>query len=272
MALRVLVATMPRAGSTWVFNVARQICRMHGYRLQPEHAALALGDHFEASFRKAVRDPRRRSAWVLKTHRHLAELPQGFRMIATIRDPRDALLSFARFTRSDWRHALVATLNAVKLAEARRALAARHPVLEIAYPEIRDRPAAVVEKIAAFLGLPVERETAGDIAARFDRAAVAGRIAELEREQEAAMRAGRFPRSEELVKNFDHSLRLVDRHTGFQSGHVSDHRDGDWRSRVPPPVIAALHRAIGPWMIANGFADPIEPAPPAERLPDPAAP
>ncbi len=271
MALRVLVATMPRAGSTWIFNAAREICRLAGYRPMPEQAAHALGERFEDAFRKAIRDPRRRRAWVLKTHRHLPDPPEGFRMIAAIRDPRDVLVSFARFTRCDWRHALVATLNAVKVAEKRREIATRYPVLELAYPRIRDRPEAVVETIAAFLDLPVDRETAAGIATRFARATVARRILEREREVAVGMEAGRFPRAEELVRNFDQSFRVIDRATGFQSGHVSDYRDGDWRSCAPPAVLAALHRALGPWLVGNGFADAHEVARWAEERPEPAA-
>ncbi len=271
MALRILVATMPRAGSTWVFNVVRELCRAGGYRPMPEPAIRALGDHFERAFREAVRDSRRRRAWVLKTHRHLPELPAGFRTITAIRDPRDALASFARFTRCDWCHALAATVNSVKLAEMRRRLADAHPVLELAYTEIRDRPGAVVESIADFLDLPIDGGAAQRIIAGFDRAAVAGRIAALEREIAAGIETGEWPRAEEMVRNFDQSFRLLDRGTGFQSGHVSDYRDGDWRSCVPPPVIAALHRAIGPWLVANGFAEPAEVASSPDGSGEPAA-
>lgn len=271
MTLRILVATMPRAGSTWIFNVTREICRLAGYRPMPEEAAFALGDRFEAGFRRAVRDSRRRSAWVLKTHRHLADLPEGFRVITAIRDPRDVLVSFARFTRADWQHALVATLNAVKVARTRAELGRRSPLLEIVYPDIRDRPEAVVGRIATFLDLPVDGETARAIAARFDRASVARRIREREQAVSAAMEAGRFPRAEELVRNFDRSFRVLDRATGFQSGHVSDYRDGDWRCCAPPAALAALHRALGPWLVEHGFADAREVARWADGRPEPAA-
>jgi hypothetical protein len=45
----------------------------------------------------------------------------------------------------------------------------------------------------------------------------------------------------------------MDRSTGFQSGHVSDYRDGDWRRHLSREQILAMDAAFGDWIARHGY-------------------
>ena len=73
----VWVAGMPRSGSMWTYNVARELARRVGYRVLPETVfvtdadACAYANHEIASYR----DPK--TVFVIKIHARLDPLPAG---------------------------------------------------------------------------------------------------------------------------------------------------------------------------------------------------
>ncbi len=254
MRRRIVVASMPRTGSTWTLNIIRDLFRASGMQVLPEVVTPDIEDAFPRLLAAAARDSRADTAWVLKTHRHLRDLPPGFALVTAVRDPRDALVSYVRFTRLGWPRALAAMRTSVVLIHCYRQLGRRFPLLELSYAEIRDRPEVAIGRLAAFLQTGVGEPEIRELARRFDRTAVHRRIDRVSRRLVEAAEAGREIPADRIIPNADGSLRLFDPETGFQSGHVSDYRDGDWERHVPPDVLAALHRSIGPWLIENGFA------------------
>lgn len=247
------VAGMPRSGSMWTFNVVRELARSAGFRVLPEHVPLSdpeCCDYANGEVR-ANRDPD--TVFVLKTHGYLSTLPPGDLVITNIRDIRDALMSYMRFMHADFETALaVAEINA-ELADRYLALPDdRRMVLR--YDEITAEPASAVARLADRLELPVDDTVVARTADKFGKEKVGAQIESRDRRCRQSIERGQAPADGVLISRADGTCVTIDLSTGFQTGHVSDYRDGDWRRLLSGEQIGAMNRAFGDWLTRNGYA------------------
>ena len=102
-----------------------------------------------------------------------------------------------------------------------------------------------MRSIATFLGAEHAAARSEEIAAKFTKAAVKRRIDAAESELRARAKDGRVPANDPgLVVLSPTNWRARDIETDFQSGHVSDYRDGDWRWLLTAEQQAAINALI----------------------------
>jgi hypothetical protein len=180
-------------------------------------------------FMDSVADAQGRARWVEKTPSHvfhLAEVARGFsdaRVIHLVRDGRDVALSKRKLGWTGVRGAapLAQLVFAAKTWEAavregRRggeALGDRY--LECRYEDLVGDPDAVLERLSAFLGIPLEREAL---------------------EQSGV---GALGRNNTVY--------------GDKSGGISGRAVARWRRDLSPREQAVLERAVGPTLRAFGY-------------------
>ena len=248
-ARMVWIAGMARAGSMWTFNVTRALLRRDGRRVMPEQVP-AREQATVALARTVLAGSDCGAAWVFKTHLWFQPLPPRSLFITPRRDARDTLISYMRFMRTDFDAALEAAVQNAGLHDFYAALPAGLR-LAVDYRDICHAPERVVAGIGHFLGLDLDAAACAKVAQEFDRTRVQRAISDHERG--AGGEAERI-----LIRSCDGSERRFDPATGFQTGHVSDYVDGDWRTLLSPGQIARMHEALGPWLERNGY--PVEPA------------
>src|SRR5215831_14995024 len=170
----VWIASMPRSGSMWAFNVARGLLRSAGLTVLPEAVPRGDGPMLEL-VPEALADSSPQNIWCFKVHQRLRGDAPASRFISTRRDPRDAVVSFMRFTRCDFEHALAAAGEWTKISDHFRKMP---PDLSLCldYDTITTDPVASVSRISKFLGLPTQPDTIERIAAEFERETVRRRI------------------------------------------------------------------------------------------------
>jgi hypothetical protein len=100
--------------------------------------------------------------------------------------------------------------------------------LIIDYPDIVARPIDIVHRISAFLEVPVDRKTTNAIVCGLSKEKVAHLIERKEQDIFRRAREGGTITAEEVVVLGPQNIRVFDTATGFQSGHVSNYRQGDW--------------------------------------------
>jgi hypothetical protein len=239
------IASVPRTGSMWTFNVVRDLVRGTGIAVRPE-----LVPHDDAEMEAIGRAgiAADDGIYVLKVHAHIpADLPHSL-YVVTHRDLRDSLISFMRFAHRDFDAGLRFVAGAIRSEQHFSTFPAARR-LDLDYAAIVGEPAAVVAALAARLAIPAPPELVAEIVGRFSKARVRDRIVS----QEQALRdriAARLPVDRrDFVPQEDNSLRAFDTATGFQSGHVSDYRDGDWRT-----ILTADQQARLEALIAEGEA------------------
>ena len=236
----VWVAGMARSGSMWTYNIVRELVALDGYEVRPA-VVPKLEAEVAAEARLALRDPDPERIWVLKTHHPVADSPRAL-FVAPRRDLRDAMVSVMRFMRLDPGIALRAAEVSARLTDHYRETVPDARRLDLDYRETSADPLAALARIAAFLGIAVDADIAALLAGRYSKEAVRARLDRLQ-----------LAPSVQMVGNADGSARLFDPETGFQGGHVSDYRDGDWRQLLPRPLLELVDARLGGWLARYGY-------------------
>lgn len=235
----VWVATTPRTGSMWTTNIVREIARTEGLEPLPEtpltrdSEIIAYGTRHVAEGRPGVA--------VLKVHKLVPPMPRSVGVV-TRRDVRDALVSYMRFMRLPFENGLRFAANALQRPAGH--LYPREPRLMVDYSAITTQPVEVVRSIAQFLGAERAAEACDEIAARFSKDAVKSRIGAADAEVRALAKAGERIERSRLVILSPTNWRVIDPDTQFQTGHVSDYRDGDWRTVLTEEQQAQVNALI----------------------------
>ncbi len=230
----ILAVGVRGSASTWAFNVARELAE----------AALGSG-RVAACFANTPADLAAAAAGgaacvVCKTHgmAGLARLSgqEGTRLIVTIRDPRDAVLSLiGRFGAPPPAalRGVAESCNAVLGCAARDT-----PVLR--YEDGFFEQAETVAQLAQHLGLQVAAAEQTRIFAAWRTASVRAFAATV-----PTLPAGR------LVD--DGATFCFDRLTQVHRTHIGDGRVGKWRDRFGPAARADLVRVFGPFLGRFGY-------------------
>jgi sulfotransferase family protein len=224
----VWIVSAPRCGSMWVFNVTRQIVRAAGFEVLPtlvtqsDEATLAAAG-------EAGRDPAMDRVRVLKLHGLCPDFPFA-RFIAPRRDIRDSVVSFMRFMHCDFETALSeCAIPAIRINRYYDAVTPDRKLI-IDYGAIIARPGQTAHMIARFLQAPVPWQTTDEIARHLSKEKVSRLIEQKEEDLNRRSREGRPVAQDELVVLGPGNTRAFDIETGFQSGHVSDYQEGNWKS------------------------------------------
>ena len=232
----VLTLGLRGSASTWSYNVARELM-----------AAAFGADAVAACFANRLEDllndrgtPGRRV--VCKTHGFaaldvFAHLAQA-RVIATVRDPRDAVLSLIERFGASPEAAVRGVAQGCAWAEWCRA--SGHLVLRYE-DRFFDAPDSV-RRVARHLGLRVTAADRARIFAAWRTDAVRSFAAGV-----AELPAARVVR--------DGGVYLFDRVTQIHRTHIGDGRSGKWRERFDAPTQAELTRLFAPFLAGFGYTE-----------------
>ncbi len=244
---------MSRSGSMWVFNVVRALFSATDHQVLPSDVPRDEISYLSLAH-QALSDPDPgRKRWVFKVHSLIGDDVPGSKFITTERDLRDVLISFMRFMNCTFETALQAAVDSMAQVEHYR----RFPeeiLLTTHYAQARSKPARTVQEIAKFLGLEVSNTKVNEILDRFSKDNVRRMIERKESDVNRRINAGEAIGSSEIVEQrFSNGIRVFDASTGFQSGHITDYRDGDWRQLLSADQIARINAILGPWLVRNGY-------------------
>jgi len=234
------IASVPRTGSMWTFNVVRELMRSTGISPKPE---LVPQDDAEMEAIGRAGIAADDGVYVLKVHTHIAtDLPHSF-YVVTHRDIRDSVVSFMRFTHSDFEAGLRFAAGAIR-SEQHFSTFPTDRALHLDYAEIIGEPEAAITRLGWHLGIPTPDALIAGIVGRYSKARVRERLVAQEQVLREKIAARQPVDRRDFVAHQDRSLRAFDTATGFQSGHVSDYREGDWRKILTAPQQAELAALI----------------------------
>ncbi len=234
----------------WTFNVVREILRRASYTVFPDRVPQSDEDMLETATRGLSDwDPKRR--WVVKIHSLVRDDIPRSAFITTLRDVRDALISWMRFMRTDFDTALRAAVDMTHTYDHYAAFP-QNRLLVVPYTEISRNPVALIRRTSGLLSLGLTDHDLVETARRFSKRSVTQIIENTEKSiQSRAVNGG--VTKDELVRNADGSIRGFDTATGFQSGHTSNYIDGQWAGLLSTEQRRKMNDALGAWLINHGF-------------------
>lgn len=211
----VVFSGMGRSGSTWSYNVVREIMRHAGIALDPESGLHDAGSAVDALVERGAAKGR---PLLIKCHipglDTIAAMAAGRVVnIYTYRDPRDAAASISRTFGTSfkgaarWVHRWLVYLDRV---------AGKPATVGIAYPRIGAEPETVVAELAVVLGVEL-------------KAGAAAEIADALRRDRMRRRAGRSSGKVRYVHGIAH-----DTDTLLTEHHIPHEAESDWRVHLTP--------------------------------------
>jgi hypothetical protein len=247
------VAGMMRSGSMWTFNVARAACRAAGRHVLPDPVPQTDKEMFAFADQGMI-DQDTNKVWVLKVHSLVKQDAPLSRFINTRRDLRDALMSYMRFMLCDFDQALSAMVAAGEITEHYKSFEP-NAILHLKYEDIVNRPLDMVRHIAEFCDIELTETEIANIVGQFEKGKVERLIRDRETDIKRRADAGETVLKSELVpQRFQRNVvRAFDLKTGFQSGHVSEYRDGGWRELLTRGQQQRMRAVLGDWLRRNGY-------------------
>ena len=202
-AKRIFVATIPRSGSRWTYNVTRALIEAAGIKPIPQ--SMIIADDLPFVIKALKESPGENEVYCVKTH-YLIEPKQSSEtlFITTYRDIRDVVVSFMKFMRTSFEYTISGVRESMKLVDTYLESRASN-VLGIRYDEIVNQPLDTIQKIDHFIGTGVCVEVMEEIS------------------------------------------------PGFQRGHITSNKDGQWREVLTEEQQRILMRETSDWLKKYGF-------------------
>ncbi len=237
----------------WSFNVAREVLRLAGCQVEPPQVPKREQEMFQLAESFFVDQKDSKRVLVLKVHSILApDLPDS-KIICVNRDPRDVLVSFMQFMKFSFEESLACARDAMRTVEAYSDYAPDY-LLMLQYRNIEENAVESIEQIAQFLEVPLSATDRADVAEKFSKANVRSLIAQVDRRLSQKISRREKVSDREIVLLSESNYRAFDLETGFQSGHVSTRRSGDWQQLLTESQKEQLDHEFGEWLERHGFA------------------
>ncbi|RMH13514.1 MAG: hypothetical protein D6698_13935 [Gammaproteobacteria bacterium] len=248
----VFVAGMARSGSTWTFNVTREIIRAAGLKPIPEEQEQ---DEDALLQQVAQTDPGPQEVFCIKTHRMLRLRSDDIRLICNYRDMRSAALSFMRFMGCDFERTLKAVREMMEITDFYRESCNEKQLLLVRYDDMMEQPQKVILEIASLLGIALQEPFAFHLARKYSRENVKRLLESMQSIDVDQTFVQRQPGQRFEPRYFSNNQGGVyDRRTSFHSGHLTSSNEDEWREYFTPEQQATLNELCGSWLERYGFA------------------
>jgi len=223
----IAISTLPRVGSNWAYNVARQLARAAGFSITPTTAPKRDEEMLAAADAYLGLNPVD-TFCIIKVHMPLYQKPK-LKVIYLERDLRDRIFSIHRFENRPLTPESVALEVTASFDMASHY--AKWPssnILRLQFDLLEIDSINLIWRIANFMALPaMSDEKIRGIDAKLSKKQLKKEISELERTVFDGIETVK-KHSVSKVTGTSGNVRAYDNATGFQSGHVSEYRSGDW--------------------------------------------
>ena len=234
---------MIRSGSTWSFNVCRELYQETAMRYNGSSVSGYLDCEPLEQF-VSEQWPAETGSWVLKAHNigisAMTVLRKGLaKGVCTFRDPRDCIasdLAFMRYPLDLSIKRVSATLDPLRIFQC------VPNILLVRYENMMTNRPSEIRRIAAHLGLMVDDMTVRRVDSRTN----------LENSERVCTNMKHRPAGG-LMQIADH---LVDPTTHLHQNHINGGTVGRWRYELTEEQGAYVTEFFAPWLVQLGYETP----------------
>ncbi|HIJ53672.1 MAG TPA: FkbM family methyltransferase [Planctomycetes bacterium] len=246
-AKRIFISSMARSGSMWTYNVTRSLIRAAGMEPLPKNVPVNEKPFINKALNETLSE---KQVYCVKTHYRVNHKLPDTLIIVTYRDIRDAVFSYMKFMGLSFEEAFQAPKRWMVLTDTYFENQSPN-ILKIRYDEIVNEPMDTIQKIDRFIGTGASFETIEKINEEFSRKKMKEKVDGLKdiSPEQVRVNAAAF----DTVENAGGIVRVLDRATGFQTGHVSFRKDGQWREDLTEEQKQHLMRETADWLQRHGF-------------------
>jgi len=244
----VWISTPPRTGSMWIFNVAREIYKTLGFNVEPSIVPQNDSEMFEIYHDRAINELNNNIKFILKIHTPLKPDLARSKIITTIRDPRDMCVSFREFMKTNFNQSLNATKSLINFSKIYKNFDKNY-ILILKYENIEKNPIEMILKISEFLNENINYDQAFEISKKFSKKNVIEIINKKNKEiKEKILKKSKIDKKDIVIIS-NENIRSYDKNTGFQTGHISQRKSGDWKKKLSSEEIEIINSQFKDWLI-----------------------
>ncbi len=247
------ISTTPRTGSTWIFNVTREIYRILGFTVEPSIVPQKDTEMFKIYHDKAINENNENIKFVLKTHSILKPDLIRSKIITSIRDPRDLCLSYKKFMKTDFERSFKVAKSLINFTNTYQYFKNNYLIL-LKYEDIEKKSTEIILAISKFLDVSITHDQAIKISKKFSRTNVIKIIENKNKElNEKISKKSKIDEkdivfvSEKLSINKE--MRAFDTNTGFQTGHISQNKSSEWTTKFSTNEKKILNDTFKDWLV-----------------------
>lgn len=238
----VLIAGPPRCGSMWTNNIARDLAQASGHAPLPKQVLVGTRETVVKITKQALERPERGTLTVIKSHSPTAKVPMA-KFILPKRDIRDSIMSFMRFMNTGLDDAIQKMSAGYDKLDTYKSIPDEKKLI-LPFSTIVHDSADAIARIAMFLGFNVAEQARSEIEAKYSKKNVKQLIDKIDKLKES----GADPDAIMLIGPPGEGQRAYDNKTGFQTGHVSNYRDGDWQTILTPEEQQNLNEKVAKYL------------------------
>jgi hypothetical protein len=251
----VFVAGMSRAGSMWTYNVVRALFEAEGWSVLPREYPQDVSGIVRSAF---FSEEKEKEVYCIKTHHLLKNsLPtkHDVKVICNVRDVRDACLSYMRFMHADYeagKDAMISMMNATDHYLS----TFQNKILSVRFEDLIHTPMNVLENISAFLKINLSESRKMEILQKFDKSNIQNKLRDmstLEINENVEVKDAELRSRFDVLENLDGTYRVIDKTTGFQSGHITSIADGEWKTYFDRSQADQLISLSKEWLLKYGY-------------------
>ena len=218
------VATIPRTGSMWTSNIIKEIFTTANYDTYPKNVIKSDIDSLKFFETSIVKDQNKLNKYVLKIHVKLATLPYRSKIVTNIRNPYDICASYHEFMKCDLERSISVAADLLNYLNHYKKL--NNNIFLIRYENIEKNPKLLIKQLAEYFEVSINDQQVNEIDNKFNKDAIIKLIKKNDNEMKIK---NQDVDQEKIIKLKNGHQRFFDITTGFQSGHISKRKTGEWK-------------------------------------------
>ena len=252
----IIVASAPRTGGMWTYNVLREIFLNLKKNIIPLN--IPQDDNQMLNYHLKNLKSSNDSISIIKIHKLIKkEYTNKTKILINIRDPRDAAISYKRFMKFK-NYSFQQTINFIKnsidLIWYYRKNFDKENFLEIDFKDIIDNPRKIFPKLEKFLNLEIKQKMVDKIIKKFSKKKISEILKKNENDLIKLIEKKQQISRKNLIILSKDNVRIFDEKTGFQTGHISNYKEGDWKQHFSNDEILIINNKFKKWLRLNNFS------------------
>lgn len=221
------ISTVPRTGSMWTTNIIREILKYSNYNVLPKVLFKSDSDCVKFYKSDGLLDANKQNKYVFKVHSKINQIPPGSKVITTIRNPYDICASYYEFMKSSVDSSIECALLLLDFFNHYKKI--EKDVFFIKYEEIDKTPRVLIKNLSSFCDVKLSENQMENILRKYEKDNIKKLIDRNDINLKKSLVEMKKIDEDKIVKDkYGNIARSYDLETGFQTGHISSRKTGDW--------------------------------------------
>ena len=251
----IIIGSPPRTGGMWTYNVVREIFVNLKKKIVP--LEIPQNDNQMLDYHYKNLKSHNDYISIIKIEGKIKkEYANKTKILINIRDPRDAVISYKRFMKLKI-YSFLETINfinnSINLILYYRKNFSKKNLLEINFKDIVDNPRKIFPQLEKFFNLKINEKIVDKIIKKYSKKKVSEMIKKKENYLKKIIEKKQQINKQNLVILSKNNIRAFDEKTGFQTGHISNYKEGEWKQHFSNNEILLINNKFKKWFLSNNF-------------------